>query len=219
MAGTKVLRTTFLAGGALAATMFGAALAVAQDASIAHVDFTDTAGELPRNAALDLSINENEPQRFAPIGPTPDEGSSQRRVELELAAGGGDAPLDVSIAQRASLGANRDGDVDRQGSGSELRIGRGLVGERENSRQSSTYIFVASDDEALTWQPGARNDGPALALQDRVEVGDLSAGVTWERNGIQTSLAYVERQESTRVGNETYKQDESFAGLTVTMRR
>ncbi len=225
MGGTKVLRTTFLAGGALAATMFGAALAVAQEntESAPQIDFTDTASDLPRDAALNLSVSEGDPTRFAPIGPTADDSSDQRRVELELAAGGGDAPLDVSIAQRASLGANRDGDVDRQGRGSELRVGRGLVGERQGGNQPSTYVFVASDNEALTWQPGSRNEfggeSSSFALQDRVEVGDLSAGVTWERNGVQTSLAYVEREESTRIGNQTYSQDESFTGLTVTMRR
>lgn len=223
MGGTKVLRTTFLASGALAATMFGAALAVAQEItdSTPQVDFTDTAADLPRDAALNLSVNEGAPQRFSSIGPSAED--AQRRVEVELAAGGGDSALDVSIAQRASLGANRDGDLDRRGSGSELRVGRGLVGEREAGNRSSTYVFVASESEALTWQPGTRSEfggeSSSFALQDRVEVGDLSAGVTWERNGVQTSLAYVEREESTRVGNETYSQDESFTGVTVTMRR
>jgi hypothetical protein len=84
-------------------------------------------------------------------------------------------------------------------------------------------MFVASDDEALTWQPGVRSEfggqGASLALQDRVEVGDLSAGVTYERNGVQASLAYVEREESARIGQQNFSQDESFTGVTVTMRR
>lgn len=224
MGGTRVLRTTFLAGGALAATIFGAALAVAQETieSAPPVDFTDTAADLQGNA-LNLSVRQDDSRRFAPIGPTEDEGRAERRVEVELAAGGGDAPVDVSIAQRASLGSDRNGDVDRQGRGSELRVGRGLVDQRSNGNQPSTYVFVASDNEALTWQPGSRTEfggqGSSFGMQDRVEVGDLSAGVTWERNGVQTSLAYVEREESTRVGNQTYSQDESFTGLTVTMRR
>ena len=56
-------------------------------------------------------------------------------------------------------------------------------------------------------------------MQDRVEVGDMSVGVTYERNGVQASLAYVEREEATTVGNETFNQDQSFAGVTLTMRR
>jgi hypothetical protein len=144
-------------------------------------------------------------------------------MELAIAAGGGDAPLDISIAQRASLGANREGNINRQGRGSEVRVGRGLVDQRgEDGSRNSTYVFVASDNEALTWQPGARSEfggpGSALALQDRVEVGDLSAGVTFEREGVQTSLAYVQREQSTRVGNHSVSQDQSFAGVTVTMR-
>jgi hypothetical protein len=47
----------------------------------------------------------------------------------------------------------------------------------------------------------------------------MSAGVTYERNGIQASLAYVEREESTRVGNQNFTQEEAFTGVTVTMRR
>jgi hypothetical protein len=129
------------------------------------------------------------------------------------------------VAQRASFGADENGKVDRRGRGSEVRVGRGLVRdyrERSNDR-SAVYMFVASDDEALTWQPGSRSEfggnGGGLALEDRVEVGDLSAGVTYERNGVQASLAYVEREEATRVGNQSFNQDQSFAGVTVTMRR
>lgn len=84
-------------------------------------------------------------------------------------------------------------------------------------------VFVASDNEALTWQPGQRSefggDGSGVRMQDRVEVGDMSVGVTYERNGVQASLAYVEREEATTVGNETFSQDQSFAGVTLTMRR
>jgi hypothetical protein len=227
MAGLNGLRTVLLAGSALVATALGASFAGAQEAlEPGQVDFADPAVALtnPEAPSLQLDVDENATRRFesASLNTSRDD-EGPRRVEVELAAGGRNSPIDISIAQRASLGANGNGDVDRQGRGSELRVGRGLVGERQSGNQSSTYVFVASDNEALTWQPGTRNEfggeGPSFALQDRVEVGDLSAGVTWERNGVQTSLAYVEREESTRIGNQTYSQDESFTGLTVTMRR
>ena len=48
---------------------------------------------------------------------------------------------------------------------------------------------------------------------------DREVGVTYERNGVQASLAYVEREEATTIGRETFNQNESFTGLTVTMRR
>jgi hypothetical protein len=225
-----VLRTALLAGGALAATAF-AVTAMAQDVvnPVTEADappgyiFDDP--EAPFNgAALDLSVRDGGGGRFSALdSPVPTDAEGPRRVELELTAGGAGAPLDISISQRASLGADNNGDLDRRGRGSELRVGRGLVNERSDGERNSTYVFVASDNEALTWQPGSRSEfggrGASFARQDRVEVGDLAAGVTWERDGVQTSLAYVEREQATRVGNQTYTQDESFAGVTVTMRR
>jgi hypothetical protein len=123
------------------------------------------------------------------------------------------------------MGANSNGDLDREGRGSEVRIGRGLVQQdKDRGDGSSVYMFVASDDEALTWSPGQRTEfgGPrsgGFSLQERVEVGDVSAGVTYERGNVQASLAYVEREVSTQVGRDSYSQDESFTGVTVTMRR
>lgn len=224
-------RTALLAGGALAAALFGASIASAQEApapatepapnqtSVDQIDFTDTQTVLRRS---NVTMRSDVAQRFGPTAAENKQTTSPRRVELEFAASDGD--LDVSFAQRASLGGE-NGDINRAGRGSEVRIGRGLVQEdnTNNQRGSSTYMFVASDDEALTWQPGQRREfgsqGSSLQLQDRVEVGDMSVGVTYERNGVQASVAYVEREESTTIGRETFNQNESFTGLTVTMRR
>lgn len=160
-------------------------------------------------AAFSLTWSETEGVAFTL--PTPEE--SGQRIELELAADGG--PVDVSLTRRAIIG---DADQRRRGGGAELRVGHGLVERRSGGEaRDSAYIFVASDNEALTWRPGDR--GAALALQEQVEIGDLSAGVAIERGDVQASIAYVEREESTRVGNESFSQDESFAGVTVTVRR
>jgi hypothetical protein len=206
--------------------MIGATFAGAQEAlPPGQIDFTDPAAALsqPETPVIAMDVRDDLRPRFAAPALTAD-GEAPRRLELELAAGGGNSPIDVSIAQRATLGADGNGDMDRSGRGSEVRIGQGLIDRRENRENGrAVYMFVASEDEALTWQPGARNDfggaGSSVALQDRVEVGDLSAGVTYEQNGIQASLAYVEREESTRVGRENFNQDQSFTGVTVTMRR
>ncbi len=224
MGGKRPLQMALLAGGAAAAMLLGASVALAQHAAPGEINLNDPATALAEGVAVDLSVRSDSGVRVMPLSPiAQDESADQRRLELELAAGGEHAPLDVSLAQRATLGADSNGDLSRSGRGSELRIGRNLVGEREQSNQPSVYMFVASEDEALTWQPGARSEfggsGGAFAMQDRVEVGDLSAGVTYERNGVQASLAYVERSESTRVGNQSFSQDQSFAGVTVTMRR
>ncbi|MEQ1707634.1 MAG: hypothetical protein ABL864_04815 [Terricaulis sp.] len=197
-------RRAAFVGGVLAVALLGGALAAAQEIAAAG----DTAPH------AELSLSELTSVRFIPAEP------EIRRLELEFSAGGGDAPFDIAVAQRATLGANADGELALQGGGSEVRVGRGLVQRGDNRRgeAASVYMFVASDNEALTWQPGG-SQGAALALEERVEVGDVSAGVTYERGGVQASLAYVEREASAQIGRESYSQDESFTGLTVTMRR
>lgn len=223
MGGRATSRIALLASGALAVTLVGAGFALAQESAPAGVDFSDPANLAPENPALNLTVREDAAVRF-PTNTQSELPSVQgpRRLELELAAGGGDSPVDVSVAQRASIGADENGDLDRRGSGSELRIGRGLV-DRAERTDGSVYAFVASDNEALTWRPGARSEfggrGDSWALQEQVEIGDMSAGVTYERNGVQASLAYVEREESTQIGVESFSQDQSFTGVTVTMRR
>lgn len=225
MGGSKI-RAGLYAGGALAAALLTASIALAQEAP--RIDFTDadTVPAAAQGPTLDLTVREDATARFAVVNPVrAGEVQGPRRLELQLAAGGGNAPIDVSIAQRASIGTDSNGDLNRRGSGQELRVGRGLVRDRddENSGESSVYMFVASEDEALTWEPGARSEfggrGSSLALQERVEVGDMSAGVTYERNGVQASLAYVEREQSARVGGRTMSQDQAFTGVTVTVRR
>ena len=218
-------RNALLAGGALAATLVGVGFAVAQEAGGgAAVEFTDPTDLSPETPALDLTVRDDATVRFSPNpqGDLP-EVQGPRRLELQLSAGGEDSPVDVSIAQRATLGVDGNGDVDRRGSGSELRVGRGLVQRRDNSPEPSVYAFVASDNEALTWRPGSQSEfggrGDSFTLQEQVEIGDMSAGVTYELNGVQASLAYVEREESTQVGAESFSQDTSFTGVTVTVRR
>lgn len=225
MGGSTTNRLAWLAGCAVATAAFGLSMATAQEAPAptaepeteleAQIDFTDPQTVFRRSVSLASDVVE----RFAPPGAAR-RTEGPRRVELEFAAGDGD--LDVGFAQRASIGAGAAGDIDRQGRGSEVRLGRNLVEQHEGRRGASTYVFVASDNEALTWQPGQRSEfggrGSSFALEDRVEIGDMSVGVTYERNGVQASLAYVERKESTTVGTETFNQDQSFAGVTVTMR-
>jgi hypothetical protein len=154
--------------------------------------------------------------------PNPD---ALRQVEVALSARAA-AGFDVGFAQRAGLSVNDQGDIERHSRSSELRLGRGLTNMRRrettNWNQGSWYLFAASDDEALTWTPGSRNSfggaSSGWALQDRVEVGDMQAGLTYEAGGLQASLAYVEREISVRAGARELSQDESFTGLTITMR-
>jgi hypothetical protein len=211
----------------LAANIATAEDAVAPNASLVAVDGVSFAD--PSQAFADrfnLSIGEGAAPRFtnlAPSRPGAREESDYRRYEVELIASGA-AGFEVAFAQRGGLGFNDEGDIERESRGSELRLGRGLrsMPRNQTSAQPTWYIFAASEDEALVWRPGMRTEfggsGSSFSLQDRVEIGDIQAGITYEQNGWQASLAYVEREISVRTGSRTITQDEDFAGFTLTMR-
>ncbi len=210
----------------LAASFATAEEAVAPGASSIAIDgvsFTDAVDSFADRFRLDFGTGEN--ARFSTLGSTrrPVVAGNERSYELSLVARAA-AGLDVAFAQRGGLGFNEHGDVASQRRASELRLGRGLRNVRRDQPSATPkwYIFAASEDEALIWQPGGRNDfgssASGLALQDRVEVGDMQAGITYEQNGIQASLAYVQREVSVRAGNRSISQDEDFTGLTLTMR-
>lgn len=210
---------------------FAANIATAEDAGAPGADHVAVDGVSfadPTQAftdRFDLSIGEAGAPRFIRLGPSEAarRDSDYRRYEVELIASGA-AGFEVAFAQRGGIGFNDQGDIERESRGSELRLGRGLR-DLPRNRPSATptwYVFAASEDEALVWRPGARNafggSGSSFALQDRVEIGDIQAGVTYEHYGWQASLAYVEREISVRSGSRTFTQDEDFAGFTLTMR-
>jgi hypothetical protein len=212
---------------------FAANIATAEDAvgpnaSFAALDGVDLAD--PAAAFGDrfsIAIRDASAPRFtglASSGPRASSDATQNRdYELSVVASAVSG-FDVSFAQRGGLGFNEHGDVERQSRGSELRLGRGLrdMPRDAPSSEPKWYIFAASEDEALIWQPGVSNEfgrsGASFALQDRVEIGDIQAGVTYERYGVQASLAYVEREWSVRQGARSYTEEEAFAGFTLTMR-
>jgi hypothetical protein len=214
-------------------------LAMADDAiapgsfyAISGVSFDDAAQPLDANAPAPFSVTLREAHngRFSEFTPYPGrerDDNAHRRYEVAVAASGEVAgmPVDVAFAQRASIGADSEGDIARESRGAELRLGRGVNMARWETPswdKPAWYMFLAADDEALTWRPGVRNafggTGAAFALQDRVEIGDMQAGITFEAGGLQASLAYVEREIEARSGSRTLTQDENFTGLTVTMR-
>jgi hypothetical protein len=229
-----------LGAGVVLCSVIAAAIAVApairaQEASQSHQAMQDAAQTQAASPAPDpaqgpptnvsfndpgltLTVRDSQGGRFASTSPAPTTGPDSHQVEMQFSASGDRAgvPLDVAIAHRDTLNADETGHNQR---GSELRIGHNLVPHEEagGSRGSSVYAFISSDDQAVTWRPGQAS---SLAMQDhRVEVGDHAAGVTYETHGVQTSLAYVQRKVSTRVGVRGYSTDESFAGVTVTVRR
>lgn len=201
-----------------------AAQQTAPSAAVNGVSFADPA---ENNAnRITLNVAPTDAERFTAFAPTParTQGRSRDRgYEVSVTARGA-AGFDVTLAQRGGVGFDDAGDISRESRASELRLGRGLQQMRDEAPTAPTwYFFAASEDEALIWRPGARagfdGDGPAFALQERVEIGDLQAGITYEAYGVQASLAYVEREFSVRSGSRTFSQEERFAGFTLTMRR
>lgn len=206
--------------------------AVAPSYAVNGVNLRDPLSGDAYSSPLEFGFSGDRSARLAPLDQTRDRGDhnddAQRQYEVSLIARGASAglPVDVGIAQRGSVSVNDEGDIERAGRGTELRLGRGLPGMR---RQVSSwdnpawYFFAAADDEALTWQPGVRNafggTSSTFALQDRVEIGDIQAGVTYEAGPLQASLAYVEREINYQTGSRNFSQDESFTGVTLTMRR
>ncbi len=211
----------------LAANIATAEDAVGPTASLVGADGVDFSD--PNDAFADrfqISFGEGSPARFTGLTSGQERSRNvdgDRRYELELVAR---APsgFDVAFAQRGGVGFNDQGDIERESRASELRLGRGLrdMPRNQPSAQPTWYIFAASEDEALIWRPGARNEfgssGGGFALQDRVEIGDIQAGITYEANGWQASLAYVEREISVRSGGRTVSADQDFTGFTLTMR-
>lgn len=231
---SRSARTAILvSGAALAALAGGALLGAAPNADAEEapqaltgqlgggIGLTDPDRAPTDQPSLNLALRERDQTRFAgfrdfaPSAPA-------RVLELELAASHEvtGIPLDLSIAQRASFGAGDDRDVNRQSRGAELRVGRAVGDPRAgmSGPESRIYVFAASDDEALTWQPGQESRGFALQT-DRVEIGDRQAGITYERGAMQASVAYVEREISATVGRTSVSDSENFAGVTLTMRR
>jgi len=214
---------------------FAANIATAEDAvgpsssfiGVDDVNFSDPnqpfAGDRFR-----LDISAGDTARFGVTTQTPSDSYNPdfRRYEVAVVARA-TSDIDVAFAQSGAFGFNDDGDLERRSRGSELRLGRRLANLREQSSEpqleSSWYLFAASEDEALTWRPGGRNEfggsSSSFAVQDRVEIGDMQAGVTYEStNGWQASLAYVEREYSIRTGSRRISGEEAFTGFTLTMR-
>jgi len=191
---------------------------------LSNVSFVD--GQRTTTVApFSITFDEADAPRFANLTSAPQPNSSGPLTHYEVALVAHPiANVDVSLSHRDGLGFDRNGNMLSRSRGSEIRVGRGLLPmqRRVSPRSSRWYLFAGSSDQALIWQPGESNEfggvGSSFALQDRVEIGDRQAGITYETHGIQASLAYVERKIRVYVGAQRFTEDENFTGLTLTMR-
>jgi hypothetical protein len=188
-------------------------------------NFADPSDAFPDR--FQLSLSQGDERRFARLGPSEpnsrSERDNERRYELSVVASAASG-FDVAFAQRGGLGFNEHGDINSHSRSSELRLGRGLRSMPRDTPSATPkwYVFAASEDEALIWRPGSGSEfgdsEQGFALQDRVEIGDVQAGITYEANGWQTSFAYVRREVSVQAGHQTFSEDSNFVGFTLTMR-
>lgn len=125
--------------------------------------------------------------------------------------------LDISLTPRA--GIMRDGFKSSTSAGAELRLGEGLM---RKGPAPKWYLFVGADGEALAWDAAGEGFSyAALALEDRITMGDIQAGLAFKLGEGQFSLGYLHREvshfnERTR---ETISEDENYAALTFALKR
>lgn len=219
---------TLVVVGLVGIASWAASAAEAQEApppfaAASGVSFEDASAAQLQSDRFRLELGPAEESRSFAFSRHDAQSRNGPRYELALVTRAG-AGFDLALSQRGGVGFNAAGDVARHSRSAELRIGRGL-GMREDAPSGAGrwYFFAASEDEALIWQPGQRTafgaEPGGFAMQDRVEIGDLQAGITYEFRGVQASLAYVEREVTVRSGAQHFSEDERFAGFTLTMRR
>ncbi|MBL8548675.1 MAG: hypothetical protein JNJ73_01725 [Hyphomonadaceae bacterium] len=166
-------------------------------------------------------------QSQSTLAETP-EGGGARRYEATLTVPTPVNGLDVSLSHRTALTVDRAGDIGGTSSGAEVRVGRNLARlvrpwNVSASEQSSWYIFLASDGQALTWTPesAALVGQRGLRLQDRVTIGDTQVGIGYDFGMMQASLGYTQREityDRAR-GLDGIDQREDFVGVMFSIRR
>jgi hypothetical protein len=127
--------------------------------------------------------------------------------------------LDVGVAPRVTY--SRDGDFATRRVGGEVRIGQNFDKRGEADAASGWYLFAGGDGEALVWEPGGANAvmPSQMALRDKVTVGDMQAGVTFQQGPGQVSLSYIQREVEYRERNLGGSDSEQYAGVTFTIRK
>ena len=77
-------------------------------------------------------------------------------------------------------------------------------------------MFAGADGEAICWDVGDKGASlSGLALRDQISVGDVQAGVAFQKAGGELSIGYVHREVSAE--NASAKMD--FAAISFTMKR
>lgn len=121
-----------------------------------------------------------------------------------------------------SISYIEEGQFRTQSYGAELRFGRDFDQRGTGAVADSWYVFAGTEGEALVWEAGEygmSNITGAMALRDQVTVGDMQAGVSFQRGPGQLSLSYIRREVEWGDRNGSFSMDEDFAGVSFTLKR
>lgn len=126
--------------------------------------------------------------------------------------------LELGIVPRLSIA--REGALETQRLGGEVRIGQNFDKRGESGTHSGWYLFAGADGEALVWEPDETGSMSFsnMALRERVTVGDMQAGVSFQRGLGALSLSYIRREVEYRERNLGASEHEDFAGISFTLR-
>lgn len=167
--------------------------------------------------ALASIAGEREQENLSPI---PRE-TRNLTAEMLLSASAAQTGLafDVGLAPRVSI--TRDGELATRRFGGEVRIGQNFDKRGEAEGAGGWYLFAGADGEALVLEPsGTGSLVPSdMALRDKVTVGDMQAGITFQQGLGQVSFSYIQREVEYRERNIGGNDSEQFAGVTFTIRR
>ena len=132
--------------------------------------------------------------------------------------------FDLTLAPRVAY--SEEGALLSRRVGAEVRVGQTLSDQFDQRGTrvdvDSWYIFAGQDGEALVWEAGDHgfsNITGAMALRDQVTVGDMQAGVSFQRGDGELSFSYIHREVEWRDRNGGASANEDFAGVTFTMKR
>ncbi|UPT62245.1 MAG: hypothetical protein M0D54_18035 [Hyphomonadaceae bacterium JAD_PAG50586_4] len=126
--------------------------------------------------------------------------------------------------QRQSNGGGTDASDAQTNAGLRERLqdfGHTLVSDWQAPprQQSDVALFVAADDETLSWALNrtSPNHGALAYADDQVELGERAVGVSISLGETRFAAAYVEREYKAPFRGARGA-EESFAGLTLTYR-
>lgn len=142
-------------------------------------------------------------------------------AEFEISASDERTGLGFDVAAVPRLSVSEEGAFRQRSVGGEIRIGQNFDQRGQNVDAGSWYLFAGADGEALVYEPGGdRNFTNRMALRDQVTVGDMQAGVSFQRGGGQLSFSYIHREvEYNERGIRGQQAAEDFAGVSFTVRR